>query len=886
MLHAQLPWDATQQEIQQSGATDCSNPEAANSPACNSQTQNQSGGGGLLNSQGGASGSATPGLVPPNTTYTDESNGAYGYPRSRVTQLPPLPPEPLSEFQKFVAATTGMVLPIYGEDLFRNVPSTFAPLNLTPVPPDYVIGPGDQIRVRVWGQVNFRANLTVDRSGDIYIPVVGPIHVAGLPFSDLYQHLRSAVSRVYRNFDLTADIGQISAIQVYVTGQARRPGVYTVSSLSTLADALFSSGGPALNGSMRDIQLQRNGKKIADFDLYDLLIHGDKSNDPHLLSGDIIFIPGVGPRIALVGSVRTPAIYEMRPGETIGQALNDAGGISSVAADSRLSVERINDHRDRIAFEISMNAASLASPLTDGDILRVFPILPRYQKTITLRGNTANPGRFAWHPGMRLSDLIPDRFSLITRNYWWQRTLLGLPSPEFEPADQLLNLHQPSHPVDLQQLAAQQGISLQSGGLASSQQALAQQALAARALQQKAAASGSIAPQGETPVPQLQTQLGAQEMGAQDQLSNPSASSPLPAQPRPGEYAANGSVASGLPGSNAQSTGAFPPRNDVRLLAPEIDWSYAVIERMDPKTLKTSLIPFDLGRLVLDHDSSQDLALEPGDIVTIFSQADVRVPLEQQTKFVHLEGEFVHAGVYSVQPGETLRDLVRRAGGLTPKAYLYGSEFLRESTRILQQRRIDEYVQQLQMQIERGSLALAASPAATAQGLAGGAAAQSSEHELIAQLRQIRATGRVVLELRPGSSGVDSLPDIDLEDGDRFIIPPVPVTVNVVGAVYDQSSFLYHNNRRTGDYLRMAGGPGRDADSKHAFIIRADGSVISRNAANGIWGNTFDALPIYPGDTIVVPEKTIKPSAMGNFVYWSQMFSQLALGVAAIEVIQ
>ena len=211
---------------------------------------------------------------------------------------------------------------------------------------------------------------------------------------------------------------------------------------------------------------------------------------------------------------------------------------------------------------------------------------------------------------------------------------------------------------------------------------------------------------------------------------------------------------------------------EVGPFAPEIDWDYAVIERLDPATLKTILIPFDLGKLVLQHDASQDLALQPGDVVSIFSQGDIRVPIAQQTKFVRLDGEFVHAGVYTVQPGETLRDLVQRAGGLTATAYLYGSEFTRESTRALQQRRMDEYVQTLEMQMQRGNLALASSPATSAQDLASGAAAQNSEQELLGRLRQMRATGRIVLEFRAGSSGLDVLPDIALEDGDRFVVPP------------------------------------------------------------------------------------------------------------------
>ncbi|MGH9588280.1 MAG: SLBB domain-containing protein, partial [Acidobacteriaceae bacterium] len=326
-------------------------------------------------------------------------------------------------------------------------------------------------------------------------------------------------------------------------------------------------------------------------------------------------------------------------------------------------------------------------------------------------------------------------------------------------------------------------------------------------------------------------------------------------------------------------------RTRLVLSAPEIDWKYAAIERLNKNTLKTSLIPFDLGKLVIDHDQSQNLELEPGDVVTIFSQADIHVPLAQQTKFVRLEGEFVHAGTYSVKPGETLPELIARAGGLTPEAYLYGSEFTRESTRVIQQQRINEYVQNLEMEISRGAIAQSSSAVSSAQDLASANVAAASEHQLIARLQQVRATGRIVLEEKPNSSGAASLPPVQLEDGDEFIVPPVPASVNVVGAVYDQNSFLYVGGRRVADYLHLAGGPNRDADRRHAFIIRADGSVVSRGSVNGIWGNGFDSLRVHPGDTIVVPEKTYGPSFMRGFLEWSQLFSQLALGAAAVSII-
>lgn len=864
LLHSQIP---PGDGALQGGGDDCSDPLMAASAQCIGATRNPYSSLGLSPATSGLTGqydglSATN----PSGPYSDVEPL-----NQRSTQAPSaqgaeaeIPKQPLTEFQKFIAETTGQILPVFGENLFRRVPSTFTPLENTPVPPEYVIGPGDELRIRIWGNVNVQDNLRVDRSGEIYIPQVGPVHVAGLPYSALESHLRDAVGRVYRNFNLTAEVGQIRAIQVYVTGQARRPGVYTVSALSTLVDALFSSGGPSVEGSLRQIAVRRDGKTLTSFDLYKFLIDGDKSRDVSLLDGDVIYIPPAGPQVAITGSVRNPGIYETLSGETLGNVISDAGGASAMAAEARISIERLGGHREREAMEVAYDTAGLSSALDDGDLIRVFSIVPAYAKTVTLRGNTANPGRFAWHPGMRISDLIPDKQSLLTRNYWWKQAQLGLPSPEFEPQTGLNDLRQPSenYPTDLrlekrtlnegEGQSAQEGVQ---GGPSASQQGGTTQT------------GHAIAQAGQTP--------------GQPSSSLVNSGASLPAQQQ-----ASASSLAGEQAASYSSRFSYPSqKTEIRLSAPDIDWSYAVIERLDTKTLQTKLIPFDLGKLVLDHDASQDLALQPGDVVTIFSQADVQVPLNQQTKLVTLEGEFAHAGVYSVKPGDTLRTLVERAGGFTPNAYLYGSEFARRSTRVLQQERIDEYVQTMNMSIERGTLALVASPAASAKDMASGSAAAGMEQSLLASLRQIRATGRIVLEFKPDSTGVNSLPNISLEDGDVFIVPPVPSTVNVVGAVYNQNSFLYARGLRVNAYLRLAGGPNKDADRRHAFIIRADGEVISYAMTRGPWGYGFDTLPMNPGDTIVIPDKTIKPTFLSAFFDWAQFFSQFALGAAALTVI-
>jgi protein involved in polysaccharide export with SLBB domain len=875
-LHAQMPVPEEDQSqtpaqgtsnegINGPGFSDCSDPVMASTPECagqrgpNGNSQSQSGAGGA------SAGAPNIGFPLPNASanYFDLEQPS-AQPGAQSGNGQSLLPEPLTEFQKFVASTTGQVLPIFGANLFRRVPSTFAPLNLTPVPPDYVIGPGDELRIRIWGQVNTQSNLTVDRAGDIYLPQVGLVHVAGIPFSGLQDHLRDAIKPVYRNFQLTADLGQTRAIQVYVTGAARRPGVYTVSSLSTLIDAIFSSGGPSMDGSLRHIELRRGSQVVTAVDLYDLLIRGDKSKDAKLMDGDVLFIPPVGPEAALTGSVKSPAIYELRPAETLGDLIREAGGASAVAAQTRISIERIDEHRDRHAMEVGYDEQGLSLPLADGDLIRVLSITPSYLKTVTLRGNTSNPGRFAWHAGMHISELVPDKESLLTRNYWWKRAQLGLPAPEFEPMEGLSQLRQPvegrasSVEVSPQQIQNRANLAEMQPGEAAISPGLA---------------TGSVPQEGQNQAQDSQTgALASQIQSAQNPDLNAS------------QRASNSTLAS----SQGQQPGrTVPPleKNQVQLLAPEIDWSYAVVERLDPDSLKTKLIPFDLGKLVLDHDPSQDLELEPGDVVTIFSEADFRVPLSEQTKLVTLEGEFAHSGVYSVRPGETLRDLVERAGGLTPQADLYGSEFTRESTRVMQQARIDEYVQNLNLEIQRATLAMETQPVATPADLASSAAAAGSERDLLATLKQIRATGRVVLQFKPDSQGIETIPAIALEDGDRFTVPPVPATVNVVGAVYDQNSFLFAGGGRVAAYLHQAGGPNKNADRKHEFVIRADGEVVSHDMTKGLWGNEFDELAMNPGDTIVIPEKTLKPSVLRGVLDWSQFFSQFALGAAALTVI-
>ncbi|HEX6493989.1 MAG TPA: SLBB domain-containing protein [Acidobacteriaceae bacterium] len=838
----------------------------------------------------------------PSPNYVDNLNGTAGRTEGENARTYPLyyqrffAPDPPSEFQRRVYASVGQMLPIYGARLFLQSPSTFAPVDQVPVTGNYVVGPGDQVLIRVWGQINFNAELTVDRNGMVYIPQVGAVHVGGVQYDDLRQHVHDAVGRIYKNFDVSVNLGQLHAIRIFVTGQARYPGSYTVSSLSTLVSAVFATGGPSPQGSMRHILLRRDGSTVADFDLYDLLVNGDKSHDVPLLPGDVMYIPPVGPQVAVYGSVRSPAIYELKDEKqtsTLGDVLTDAGGLTSMASLTRASLERIDAEQHQRAMDVALDSAGKSMPLQDGDLVRVLPISPSFDKTVTVRGNVADPGRFAWHPGMKLSELLPNSEALVTRDYWQKRNQLGLPSPVFQPdyAQRFTAYRQTQAESQRQYFLYLQRD--QEKKLYDQQQA----AQNAQSGDQGAAAAASAA----------NTQAPPVDVNAQAQLSNNMAYGTTSSELTPPDEMIPGTVPN-QPGQNTQTTvprnntiggGSLADEqriartentatarylNDVSLMAPEVDWSYAVIERMDPVTLKTILIPFDLGKLVREHDASQDLTLEPHDIVTIFSQADIRVPQSQQTKLIRIEGEVEHAGIYSAEPGETLRHLIQRAGGLTPNAYLFGAELTRESARIVQQQRLDDYVTQLELATDRAGAASAAG-AITPVDQAANAAASGATQLLVNRLRQLRASGRVVLSLAPDADSVNNLPDLPLEDGDRFIVPPRPSSVNVVGAVYEQSTFLFDPQRRVFGYLKQAGGANRDADDKHAFVIRADGSVLSRESAKTFWGNEFDQSRIHPGDTIVVPERTYRGNGLRTLLNFSQLFSSIALGAGALAVI-
>ena len=693
----------------------------------------------------------------------------------------PVKAEPPNQFQMFVREATGKLLPHFGSNLF-DAPQAYVPDAGLAAPAGYVLGPGDEIRLQVWGSVEMNLTVVIDRNGQIPIPRVGTVSLAGLTLSELTPALKGQLSKVLANFNLNASLGRLRSIQVYVVGQARQPGTYAVSSLSTLVNALFASGGPNANGSMRGIELRRNGSLVTKIDLYDFITKGDKSRDVALLAGDVIFIPQAGPRVAVLGALDQSAIYETRDnGESVEAVLLYAGGLVPVASVRKALLERVNPSLKsaREVLDLALDSAGLQQKLQAGDILTLLPVSAAFANAVTLQGVVAEPVRHRWFAGMRVVDLIPSTEALITPDYFKRKNQLA-----------------------------------QSGAVTTS----------------------------------------ANAAGAPDSA-----------------------------GGNLTER--------IRRMSDQINWEYAVVERLNREHLTTELLPFNLGRAVLQKDPRDNLVLEPGDVVTILGRNELALPQERQVRLVRVEGEVAAPGIYQAMPGETLGQLLRRLGGLTPQAYLYGTEFSRESVRKHQQTSLDVLVRRLEAQAQSNAQSAGANVAASslvqAQALVTSQQAQLKSQ--IERLRGLKSSGRVALDLDIRARALADLPDITLEDGDQIVVPSLPSYVSAFGAVNNENVILYKPGKTVSDILKSAVMTD-EAEPDQVFLVRADGSVLGRAEGGNWFGRGFMATPLMPGDTLVVPAKWDRESSYNATVRglkdWTQILSNLGLGLAAIKTLK
>lgn len=717
----------------------------------------------------------------------------------------------------------------FGYDVFRKPVSTFAPVTNVPVGPGYVIGPGDAFTLTMWGRADGQFPLQVDRDGQIVLPEVGVLKVWGMKFGDLEAYLQHELSRKYTDFKMSITMNRLRTIQVFVVGEASTVGTYTVSSLSTVINALVAAGGPSKNGSLREIRLIRMGRDPVKIDLYDFLLGGDKTKDVRLQDGDTIFIRLIGPVVGVAGNVKRPAIYEMTGPTTLKQALDLAGGVTVAGWLQRVQVERIDNHESRIVvdFDISPggtpqnSAMAVNTVLRDGDVVKVFPVTSQEAKVIFLEGHALRPGKYEWKLGMRLKDILVSYEALQRQPNTEYGEIIRLVPPDLHPTTIPFNLGrllagEPSQNIELTQYDTIRVFRWD------------------QRISQKVTISGMVFdPNDYRLVP---------DMKVRDLID----------------------VAGGLQ-KNAYLRTAEVTRRHI-----------------SQEGVATEKIEINLEK-VLAGDPDNNIPLRDYDYLVVRPIPDLQFGLTAE-----IMGEVRFPGVYPLQKQETLSSLLERAGGYTEQAYLRGALFTRKSAMEIQRRRLDDMVRQIEQSMLSSSQQ-SIGGALDAQTAQAEQAALGAKKELLAKLQAAQVTGRVVVKLIAPEELKRSKYDIELEDGDKLVVPQTPGVVCVVGEVFNPTSLLYERGETVNYYLARVGGMTKDADKKQVSVVEADGSVISMAQGNRGRRVSWDAQynqwsfggfmshRLGPGDTIIVPRKIDKTQWLRNTKDITQIVFQIAV---------
>lgn len=725
--------------------------------------------------------------------------------------------------------TDAYSVPRFGYDLFRGAPTTFRPATSVPMPTEYTIGPGDVIQIDLFGTRDAQYRLVVNRNGMLNFPGLGPISVSGLDFESLREEILLRVRNQMMGVEASITLEALRSIRVFVLGDVERPGSYTVSGFSTITNALFLGGGVREIGSLRSIEHKRAGQTISTLDLYDLLLRGDTRADARLEQGDAIFVPPVGRTVAVVGEVKRPAIYELRGDLTLAEALSLAGGTLPTASLEWLKVERQTSGQGITVQDVRFDDMR-TELVQDGDFVRVLPITEQFPNSLELSGHVNEPGRYEWHPGMRLADLLPSSVRL---------------KPRFDPHYVLIRREiEPNGWIEV--LSAD---------------------LEAAWADPGSAADIELQSRDRVHIFRNDTGRGHIVSDLIDELESQQAGVGLGLAP----FA---TVSGAVPHS-----GDFPIENggmrisDLLRASGGVDESahglaadllrYRVVQG---RYEQEAIVRVDLAR-ILDGDVEADIQVTPHDRLTVR-----RMPNWRETETVVLGGEIVFAGPYSIRRGETLRSLLLRAGGLTEDAFPEGTVFLRQNLKQREQDTIDNLI----LRMERDLLSRSASAAEEESGQL--AAARS----VLDELRGIEATGRLVIDLSEIMDGTAES-DIVLRDGDQLFVPELQSAVTVIGEVQYPSSHNFRPGLDSGAYIDRSGGVTSNADLKRIYVVRANGSVEMPRAGSAFFLRSKQALDIRPADTIVVP---LKLRRLQPVVFWSnatQIIYNLSIATAAIR---
>ncbi|MGD0074013.1 MAG: SLBB domain-containing protein [Candidatus Binataceae bacterium] len=695
----------------------------------------------------------------------------------------------------------------FGYSLFTSssTMSTFAPVDNVPVGNDYIIGPGDELDVLMWGRLNRKTALTVKRDGTVLIDEIGPVQVAGLTFAQAKQVIESRVGQI-TGVQVDVTMGQLRTIQVYVYGEVARPGAYTVSSLSHVSNGLMAAGGISKVGSLRNIQLRRGNTVVRTVDFYDMLLHGNTAADLRLEAQDVIFVPVIGAVAAVAGDAKRPAIYEIgRGAESLSRVIQLAGGVTAFGYSERVQIERIESHRRKMVLDINLEQLrSQRFEVRDGDLVKIYPVLPDIRNMVTLVGNVRRPGEYQWHEGMRVSDLIHEGEGLAGHTFFKHALIRRTSEPD--RATRFVS-------VDLG--------SAMSDHLASSANTL-------------------LYPRDELTIYR------------DDEVRDVATVRVVGEVRKPGLY----ELSPGMKVSDLVYEAGGLKEEAYQQVA-----ELARTEVVDGAKTRHTYVDIDLQAALTGADP-YDRVLERNDELFVR-----RVPGWHLPWVAVVKGRVKLPGPYTVHAGERLDSLLQRCGGVLPDAYLPGVVFIRQSVKELQQERLDESRKRIQQDVARLQLMPTSlnsdneSKAATAQAMLG-------LQRVLSETENQQAQGRIVLHLKALGRLTQSAADIELEDHDEITIPKRPSSVNVLGQVYSPTAIIYDPSLTVRDYFQRAGGPTQGADVDHAMVVKVDGSVLTdEGVKNSGQGRLFPLLPVMsgglmdahlePGDTIYVPEKYV-----------------------------
>ncbi|MCX8821657.1 SLBB domain-containing protein [Vibrio parahaemolyticus] len=794
----------------------------------------------------------------------------------------------------------------FGLDLFAGSPTTFAPVSDVPVPTDYTVGAGDEIVIQLFGKENTTHRLRVNRAGIINFPSLGPVQVAGMTFSDVRDSLNQRVKEQMIGVRSDISLGEMRTMQVFVMGDAYKPGAYTVSALTTISQAIYYSGGFSESGALRNVQLKRNGQVIRKLDMYDLLLKGDARNDIRLLPGDVVFIGALGNTISIDGEVNRPAIYEIKPGETYKQAIQMAGGFTANAYSDQIEVKRYAEKGARDALTLNFSQShDQQTKVKDGDAVNVLKKNEELTRYVQIEGDVRHPGYIEWKSGLRIADLFQSvdtsfnstadvSYAVVVREINPQRDIevyqVNLANAILSPTskdnlklnsrDRVLVFNRFNN-EDLDTLADQETVTkaktLEQAQLQAQQEQLKEQEV----MSSSVAVSSAMPLEKDSKQPKIVfrgKEITKDDFEALKQNTRRTLLAPvllqLQQQSRLGLAPQIAEVF-----GEVKHPGRYPitPRMTISTLieaAGGLTYNAFTINAELARTVinsKDERASIDVERIdlrqAIQGSTADDAIIVGRDRLNILEKPNVKL---QST--VTLQGEVRFPGTYTVRQGETLGELLERAGGLTEFAHPQGAIFTREALRLQEQKLLNQYAADMRAETAKKTF--------RADSNMGSVISDPDKTlKFVEEASRSKALGRMVVQLNRILKDERSA-DFMLEDGDFLFVPTFRNTVSIMGEVQVPITYLLDNKLDVDDYLNKAGGAKKQADEDRIFVVRADGSVYK--PTSGYWfGNNHEELKA--GDTIVVPIDTDYRDALSTWTAATQILYQTGVAINALK---